>query len=229
MSDNAVDFVGDAIIIHGQQNKIDFLGQVSKSSLTPVILVATSAANCGIDDGRIRYIVRNGLSFSFISFLQELGRAGRYKGATHNENYYHVVLSLTNFVNSLHMSHFFNLLKFIKANGTKMEANEIASYKKTSKFKADTAKFKELLKGQQVSELFELLRLFCLKRGCVHYILEAYAQRMVVVVVTKLIYFFASMRSISLHGLPVSMHVLHVPGDTLCTSFRFTNRMPLSG
>jgi superfamily II DNA helicase RecQ len=57
MLDNAVDFVGDAIIIHGQQNKIEkfintkvFLGQVDKSSLTPVILVATSAANCGIDD-----------------------------------------------------------------------------------------------------------------------------------------------------------------------------------
>jgi hypothetical protein len=53
-----------------------------------------------------------------------------------------------------------------------MEANEIVAYKKTTKFKANTAKFKELLK---VSELFELLWLFCLKQGCVHYILEAYA------------------------------------------------------
>jgi hypothetical protein len=181
MLDNAVNFVGDAIIIHGQQNKIEkfinakvFLGQVSKSSLTPVILVATSAANCGIDDRRIRYIVRNGLPFSFLSFLQELGRAGRYKGATSKDNYYHVVLNLTNFVNSLHMSHFFNEVKFVKANGNKMEANEIVAHRKTTKFKDDTTKYKALLKAQ-VCELFDLLSLFCLKQGCVHYILEAYA------------------------------------------------------
>ena len=176
MLDNAVDFVGNAIIIHGQQNKIErftnakvSLGQVStKSLLTPVILVATSAANCGIDDRRIRYIVRNGLPFSFLSFFQELGWAGRYKGATSKDNYYHVVLNLTNFVNSLHMSHFFNEVKFVKANGNKMEANEIVAYRKTTKFKDDTTK-------SQVCELFKSLSLFCLKRGCVHYILEAYA------------------------------------------------------
>ncbi len=79
MLDNAVDFVGDAIIIHGQQHKIEkfvnakvFLGQVNKSSLTPVILVATSAANCGIDDSSIRYIVRNGLPFNFLASLLEI-------------------------------------------------------------------------------------------------------------------------------------------------------------
>eukprot|EP00978_Attheya_sp_CCMP212_P025816 scaffold83844_cov47-Attheya_sp.AAC.1 len=84
MLDNAIDFVGDALLIHGQQNKTEkfvitkvFLGQVDYSSLTPVILVATSAANCGIDDPRIRYIVCNGLPFGFVSLIQELGRAGR--------------------------------------------------------------------------------------------------------------------------------------------------------
>eukprot|EP00978_Attheya_sp_CCMP212_P045630 scaffold353896_cov43-Attheya_sp.AAC.1 len=85
MLDNAIDFVGDALLIHGQQNKKKtekfantkvFLGQVDHPSLTPVILVATSAANCGIDDSRIRYIVCNGLPFGFLSLIQELGRAG---------------------------------------------------------------------------------------------------------------------------------------------------------
>eukprot|EP00978_Attheya_sp_CCMP212_P022959 scaffold69443_cov58-Attheya_sp.AAC.2 len=84
MLDNAVDFVSDVILIHGQQNKLEkfvntkvFLGQVNSSSLTPVILVATSAANRGIDDFRICYVLRNGLPFGFLSFLQELGLAGR--------------------------------------------------------------------------------------------------------------------------------------------------------
>ena len=55
-----------------------------------------------------------------------------------------------------------------------MDSNEIAAHKKTKKYKEDITKFKLLLK-EQVSEIFELLRLFCLNRGCVHYILEAYA------------------------------------------------------
>jgi len=60
MLDNAINFVGDALLIHGQQNKTEkivntkvFLGQVDHSSLTPVILVATSVANCGIYNLRI--------------------------------------------------------------------------------------------------------------------------------------------------------------------------------
>eukprot|EP00978_Attheya_sp_CCMP212_P011266 scaffold27683_cov59-Attheya_sp.AAC.2 len=72
MLDNTVElFVGDAILIHGQQDKKEncvntkvFLGQVMRTSLTPVILVATSAANCGI----------------------ELGHAAHYKGMMSDGN-----------------------------------------------------------------------------------------------------------------------------------------------
>jgi superfamily II DNA helicase RecQ len=49
MLDDAVDFVGDALLIDGRQHKTEkivntkvFLGQVDQSLLTPVILVATS-------------------------------------------------------------------------------------------------------------------------------------------------------------------------------------------
>jgi hypothetical protein len=53
--------------------------------------------------------VRNGLPFNFLAFLQELGRAAPYKGATYLENYYHVVINLTSFVNGVHMAHFFKI------------------------------------------------------------------------------------------------------------------------
>jgi hypothetical protein len=180
MLDAAVDFVGDAILIHGQQQKTEkfvntkvFLGQVDHSSLTPVILVATSAANCGIDDHRIRYIVRNGLPFGFLSFLQELGRAARYKGAICDDNSYHIVLNLKNFVQSLQLYHYFNSPKFVTKAGKKMTPAEITVHKKTDHYKQSMKKFKKLL-PKQIGTAFELLRLLTLRRGCWHVILEAF-------------------------------------------------------
>jgi hypothetical protein len=179
--DGNVDFVGDAIIIHGQQHKLEkfvstkiFLGQVETSSLKPVVLVATSAANCGIDDHRIRRIIRNGLPFGFLSLLQELGRAGRYKAATCDENSYHVVVNLKLFVQSLQLCHHFNQHSFKKANGEKMTPSEITLFKRSKKYSEDGTKHKlNLIK--QIKRTFDLLRLFCLQRGCVHYILEDFA------------------------------------------------------
>jgi hypothetical protein len=110
-----------------------------------VILVATSTANCGFDDSRICYVVQNGLPFDFLSFLQELGRAGSTRVPRVRITLLSCCFESQNFYTKFAALSFFNIVPFLKPNGKKMDSVAIALFKKTQKFKQQTTKLRGIL------------------------------------------------------------------------------------
>ncbi len=91
MSD--MDYVGDVIVVHGDLYKeqkfhntdlflgddvtelADIKGDYKELSFHPRGLVATAgAANAGVDDHRVRYVIRDGFPLSIQDLIQEFGR-----------------------------------------------------------------------------------------------------------------------------------------------------------
>jgi hypothetical protein len=73
--------------------------QGSSDSFNPQLLVATSgAANAGLDDPNVCGVFRLDFPASIVDWAQEKGRAGRYEGATVDDCFYYVAISLESFL-----------------------------------------------------------------------------------------------------------------------------------
>jgi hypothetical protein len=86
-------FVGDDLT----ESVTDANGSTEILKFFPRGLFATAAGNAGLDSKRVRGIFRDGFPPALADLIQELGRGGRYPGATWKENFFRMILSLSTF------------------------------------------------------------------------------------------------------------------------------------
>jgi hypothetical protein len=90
-------FIGDDLIEIATQ-----FGSTDELHFKPRVLLATAgSANAGLDCPKVRYIIRDGFPTSVQDFVQEMGRAGRWSGASQETDKYFLVVSIKSFYSIL--------------------------------------------------------------------------------------------------------------------------------
>jgi hypothetical protein len=157
----------------------------------PRILVATAgAANAGLDSHLVRVVVRDGFPTSVQDLIQELGRAGRWDGASPSTDSYWLVVSLKSFSSILFRIYIVpEINKRKAAEKTEREkaiAEENNSLSVTETLADTVAAASHVdpvanlinlplpeLQARQFKNLIEVTGIVCLDPGkCIHYKLE---------------------------------------------------------
>jgi hypothetical protein len=177
-------------------------GSVDRLTFSPRVLLATAgAANAGLDCDSVRVVVRDGFPTSIQDFIQEMGRAGRWSGASSDSDLYSLIVSVHSFFSLLFRIYIVPTLQ------KEQEASRIALARAVARAAASSVNIEtadidsqsdpeddlprldatptandflrcvtiddEALKQRQYENIRKVLQLICLHQGvCIHQKLE---------------------------------------------------------